>query len=464
MAHLLVVDDQKSICEMLEIAFRKEGHRVEIATTGEQAKKKLSAQIFDVVVSDIRIPDLSGMELLEFVRDVGPDTLFILMTAFATIETAIQALKVGAYDYIVKTDKLVDEVSLAVKRAVETAVVKHENIYLKRELRRLTALDNIVGKSAKMLEVFEAVGAVAPTNSTVLITGESGTGKELIARAVHLNSPRRDGPFITINCGAFPETLLESELFGYMKGAFTGASQNRKGLFEAATSGTLFLDEIGEMSLPMQVKLLRVLQERRLRPLGSTEETSIDVRVIAATNKDLTQMVGERTFREDLYYRISVIPVHLPSLRERREDIAPLAMHFLSKYRQEMGKELRGIRAEAMRRLEMYDWPGNVRELENAMERAAALEPSNLVSVDALPDRIKRFYTDHYPELAAREQIPQQSLIPDGGLDLEKHIAELERAYILAALERAGGVRTRAADLLKMSYRSFRHYAKKYKI
>jgi two-component system response regulator PilR (NtrC family) len=437
---------------------------VEIATTGEQAKKKLCSQIFDVVVSDIRIPDLSGMELLEFVRDVGPDTLFILMTAYATIETAIQALKVGAYDYIVKTDKLVDEVSLAVKRAVETAVVKHENIYLKRELRRLTALDNIVGKSPKMLEVFEGVGAVAPTNSTVLITGESGTGKELIARAVHVNSPRRDGPFITINCGAFPETLLESELFGYLKGSFTGATQNRKGLFEAATGGTLFLDEIGEMSLPMQVKLLRVLQERRLRPLGSTEETPIDVRLIAATNKDLTQLVGEKTFREDLYYRISVIPVHLPPLRERREDIAPLAMHFLSKYRQEMGKDLRGIRAEAMRRLEAYDWPGNVRELENAMERAAALEPSNLVSVDALPDRIKRFYTDHYPELASREQLPQHSLIPDGGLDLEKHMAELERAYILAALERAGGVRTRAADLLKMSYRSFRHYAKKYKI
>jgi two-component system response regulator PilR (NtrC family) len=309
------------------------------------------------------------------------------------------------------------------------------------------------------------VQTVAPQSSRVLITGETGTGKELIARAVHENSPRAQQPFITINCGAFPETLLESELFGYMKGAFTGANENRQGLFNAANGGTLFLDEIGNMSLPMQVKLFRVLQEGKVRPLGSNEETEIDVRVIAATNKDLDKAIATGEFREDLYYRLSVIPIQLPPLRERRDDIPLLARAFLERFRKSMEKPIEGISPDAMRLLESYDWPGNVRELENTMERSVALETGNLISVAVLPEKVSRQgMQPGQMSPAGPNSSHSPSQIPEGGFDLVNHMQQTERAYLVAALEACGGVGTRAAELLRMSYRSFRHYSKKYNI
>jgi two-component system, NtrC family, response regulator PilR len=379
-----------------------------------------------------------------------------------TLGTAIEAVNFGADRYVIKGDKLLDELLPVVQQVAESLKLKKEAGILRRELRRLTGLDNIVGSSPKMRAIFELIQTIAPQSSRVLITGESGTGKELVARAIHENSLRVKAPFITINCGAFPETLLESELFGYMKGAFTGANDNRAGLFQAADGGTLFMDEIGNMSPTMQVKLYRVLQEGKVRPIGSTEETDVDVRVIAATNRDLEKEIAEGRFREDLYYRLSVIPVHLPALRERREDIPLLARHFLERFRNATGKKIEGIEPKAMERLEAYDWPGNVRELENTIERAVALEAEKRISLEGLPERIIMYYQNHFAE----RQVPEQPkrLIPEGGLDLEKHIGDLERAYLLGALECSGGVRVRAAELLHMTYRSFRHYAKKYSI
>jgi len=459
MAHLLVVDDERSICELLEITFRKEGHRVEVAASGEAAKRRLESQIYDIIISDIRMPDMSGVDLLRFCKEISPASVFILITGVPTIGTAIDAVNFGADRYVIKGDKLLDELRPAVQQVAELLKLKKETGCLRREVRRLTGLDNIIGTSPKMRAIFELIQTVAPQSSRVLITGESGTGKELVARAIHENSARAKEPFVTINCGAFPETLLESELFGYMKGAFTGANENRRGLFQAADAGTLFMDEIGNMSLTMQVKLYRVLQEGKIRPLGSTEESDVDVRVIAATNKDLEKEIAEGRFREDLYYRLSVIPIHLPPLRERREDIPLLARAFLDRYRKDMGKNIDGIEPKAMERLEAYDWPGNVRELENTIERAVALETGRHITLEGLPERITRYYQDHYAERGLPDR---PTLIPDGGIDLEKHIRDAERAYLLAALECAGGVRIRAAELLKMSYRSFRHYAKKY--
>jgi two-component system response regulator PilR (NtrC family) len=309
-----------------------------------------------------------------------------------------------------------------------------------------------------MRPIFELIQTVAPQTSRVLITGESGTGKELVARAIHENSQRAQAPFITINCGAFPESLLESELFGYMKGAFTGANENRQGLFQAAHGGTLFMDEIGNMSLTMQVKLYRVLQEGKVRPIGSTDENDVDVRIIAATNKDFEKEIAEGRFREDLYYRLSVIPIQLPPLRDRREDIPLLARHFLEKFRKVMEKPIESISPEAMSRLESYDWPGNVRELENTLERAVALEAGREITLRVLPDRIAG-----YASGGAAGAIGV-SAFPTEGLDFEKEIADAERRYLQAALENSEGVRTRAADLLKISYRSFRHYAKKHNL
>ena len=458
MALILFVDDEKSICELLEITFRKEGHRVEIAHSVEAARRKLESQIFDIVISDVRMPNGTGVDLLRFAKELSPDSFFLLMTGVPTIETAIAAVNSGADRYVIKDHELVDQLRRAVRQASENLKWKKEAGYLKRELRRLTGLDNIIGQSAKMRAIFDLIQTVAPQTSRVLITGESGTGKELVARAIHENSARAQAPFITINCGAFPETLLESELFGYMKGAFTGANENRQGLFQAAHGGTLFLDEIGNMSLTMQVKLYRVLQEGKVRPIGSTEETDVDVRVIAATNKEFDKEIAEGRFREDLYYRLSVIPIHLPSLRERREDIPMLARHFLERFRKAMDKPIRGISPEAMRKLESYDWPGNVRELENTMERAVALESGSEISLNVLPGRIGGYAT---PVAGANNG---SFAVPVEGLDFEKQLAESERRYLQAALEASGGVRTRAAELLKISYRSFRHYAKKHNI
>jgi two-component system, NtrC family, response regulator PilR len=459
-AHILVVDDERSICELLEITFRKEGHRVEVANNVESARRKLESQIFDIVISDVRMPGESGVDLLKLTKEIAPDCFFLLITGVPTVETAIAAINSGADRYVIKDHELVDQLRRAVREVSESLKWKREAGYLRRELRRLTGLDNIIGQSPKMRAIFDLIQTVAPQTSRVLITGESGTGKELVARAIHENSLRAQAPFITINCGAFPETLLESELFGYMKGAFTGANENRQGLFQAAHGGTLFMDEIGNMSLTMQVKLYRVLQEGKVRPIGSTEESDVDVRIIAATNKDFEKEIAEGRFREDLYYRLSVIPIQLPPLRERREDIPLLARHFLETFRKVMEKPVESISPEAMRRLESYDWPGNVRELENTMERAVALETSGEVSLRVLPDRIAGYSG------SAALAGPADALagFPPDGVDFEKEIAQAERHYLQAALERANGVRTQAADLLKISYRSFRHYAKKHNL
>jgi two-component system, NtrC family, response regulator PilR len=460
MASILIVDDERSICELLEITFRKDGHRVEIATTGELGRRRLESKIFDIIISDIRMPDMSGVDLLAYAKEVSPSTIFLLITGVPTVETAIAAVNAGADRYVIKDHDLVDQLRRAVGQVDESLKLKNEAGYLRRELRRLTGQDNIIGRSPNMRTLFDLISTVAPQSSRILITGESGTGKELVARAIHENSPRSQAPFITVNCGAFPETLLESELFGYLKGAFTGANENRQGLFQAAHGGTLFLDEIGNMSPSMQVKLYRVLQEGKIRPLGSTEETDIDVRVIAATNRDLEKAIAAGEFREDLFYRLSVIPLHLPPLRERREDIPLLARAFFERFRKSMEKPVEGIEPAAMAQMEAYDWPGNVRELENTMERSVALETGRLISVSVLPEKI-RYGVQGGRAVGSRNGRPE---LPEGGLDLEHYIQDTERAYLLAALEASGGVGTRAAELLKMSYRSYRHYAKKYNI
>jgi len=459
MPHILVVDDERSICELLEITFRKEGYRIEVAHNVEAARRKLESQIFDIVISDVRMPGESGVDLLKLTKEIAPDCFFLLITGVPTVETAIAAINSGADRYVIKDHELVDQLRRAVREVSESLKWKKEAGYLRRELRRLTGLDNIIGQSPNMRAIFELIQTIAPQTSRILITGESGTGKELVARAIHENSQRSQAPFITINCGAFPETLLESELFGYMKGSFTGANENRQGLFQAAHGGTLFMDEIGNMSLTMQVKLYRVLQEGKVRPIGSNEESDVDVRIIAATNKNFEKEIAEGRFREDLYYRLSVIPIQLPPLRERRDDIPLLARHFLETFRKVMEKPVGSISPEAMSRLESYEWPGNVRELENTMERAVALETTGEVTLRVLPDRIAG-YSGNSP-MAGPDGVAG---FPAEGVDFEKEIAEAERRYLQNALERANGVRTQAADLLKISYRSFRHYAKKHNL
>ncbi|MDD5541628.1 MAG: sigma-54 dependent transcriptional regulator [Acidobacteriia bacterium] len=452
---LLIVDDEKSICDLLEIVFKRDGYQVKTASSGRAALDLLSKEPFDLIVSDIKMPGISGLDLLKEVRTMMSDVVFVFMTAFASTSTAIQALRMGANNYIIKTENFVDELKVVIEKEMKELKVREENRTLKRELGKLTAIENLIGSSSRMRLLQELIHTVAPTNSTVLITGESGTGKELVARAIHHLSPRVREPFTSINCGAFPETLLESELFGYLKGAFTGASSNKKGLFEVSDRGTVFLDEIGEMSPSMQVKLLRVLQDRRFRPVGGTEEIPIDVRVIAATNRNLQKMVAEKGFREDLYYRISVIPIDVPPLRDRREDIRLLADHFVKRFSTSMNKTITSVDPELYETLEAYDWPGNVRELENTIERAVAFESGEVLKTERLPDRVLM------PEIKIREV---EAIFPDEGIDFDQQVSEVERKLVEAALRKAAGVQTKAAELLKMTYRSFRHYMTKYNL
>src|SRR5690242_6721739 len=361
MGNILVCDDERSICQMLDIALRRDGHKVETVNAGADAKRKLDGALYDVVVTDIKMPNIDGIEVLRYVHQVSPDSAVILITAVDDYEAAVEAVKAGgAADYIRKSPGLVDEIKLAINRALEKAALRRQNFAFKRDAAHHNSLDNIVGASPEIEKLKQTIRTVASTQSTILIYGESGTGKELVARAVHICSPRAAEPFVSINCGAFPETLLESELFGYVKGAFTGANQNKRGLFEVAHEGTIFLDEIGEMSLTMQVKLLRVLQERCVRPIGGTDEIAIDVRVIAATNRDLDKAVAENTFREDLYYRLNVIPVTVPPLRDRREDIPLLVNHFLKKYATAAGRKIARVSPASLELLCGYEWPGNV--------------------------------------------------------------------------------------------------------
>jgi two-component system response regulator PilR (NtrC family) len=453
-ARLLVVDDERSMRELLSIVLRREGYDITIAENGRAAVEALEGARFDLLISDIKMPDMNGVEVLRAAKRIDPDILGIMITAFASADTAIEAMRLGAHDYLSKPFD-VDELKIKVRNALEQRQLRQENVLLKRALGSTHQFANIVGRSEKMLVVFKLIEQIARTDSTVLVTGESGTGKEWVARAIHFYSLRRDRPFVALNCGALPETLLESELFGHMKGAFTGAIVNKKGLIEATERGTLFLDEIGEMSMLMQVKLLRVLQERKFRRLGGVEELDTAMRVIAATNQDLPRMVADGKFREDLFYRINVIPIQLPPLRERAEDIPLLAEYFLGKYRDVMGKSISALSQDSMDLLEAYEWPGNIRELENVMERAVALEKSSAILPESLPE--------HIVKRVARGPAAAGSL-PESGFDMEEHVKGLEREYIAQALQRAGGVQVRAAELLGMSFRSFRYYAKKYNL
>ncbi len=462
MGNILVCDDERSICEMLDIALRRDGHKVETANSGELAKRKLDSAIYDVVVTDIKMPKIDGIEVLRHAHQISPESAVILITAVDDYEAAVQAVKAGgATDYIRKSPGLVDEIKLAINRALEKLALSRQNFAFKRDAATRNSLDNIIGISPAMDKLKATIRTVASTQSTVLIYGESGTGKELVARAVHVCSPRATDPFVSINCGAFPETLLESELFGYVKGAFTGAAQNKRGLFEVADQGTIFLDEIGEMSLTMQVKLLRVLQERSVRAVGATEEIAIDVRVIAATNRDLDKQVSEGSFREDLYYRLSVIPISVPPLRERREDVPLLVNHFLKKYAASAGKAITRVNKESLEALCAYEWPGNVRQLENTIERAVALEPGEELRAELPAEKAKARAAA--AGVGMGSTIAVGAVLPDG-LDMEKYVADIEVNLLKSALVQSNGVQTKAADLLKISYRSFRHLMKKYEL
>ena len=453
---ILVVDDERSMRELLAIVLRREGYEVLLAENGRSAVSLLEREPVDLLISDIKMPDLSGVDVLRAAKKVDQDILGIMITAFASTETAVEAMRLGACDYLSKPFDI-DLLKMKVREKIENRQLRLENVLLKKTLGLAHQFSNIIGRSAAMLDVFKMIETVSRTSSTILLTGESGTGKGLVAQAIHFHSLRRDKPMVSLNCGAMPETLLESELFGHMRGAFTGADANKKGLLEVAERGTIFLDEIGEMSAVMQVKLLRVLQERRFRRVGGLEELQADIRVIAATNQDLTRLVAEGRFREDLFYRINVIPIVLPPLRERREDVPLVAEHFLAKYADQMGKQITGISREAMELLSRHDWPGNIRELENVIERAVALEATPAILPESLPPAIR----GDAPRTVAGSPI---EALPDSGFDLEAHVKEIERGYIAEALKRAGGVQVKAAELLGMSFRSFRYYVKKYNL
>jgi two-component system response regulator PilR (NtrC family) len=456
MSSILLIDDEPNIIEVLEIIFQEDDMEVFKATSGSEALALLNQHKVDLVISDIRMPDISGVEILKQAKQIVPDTIFIMMTAFATTETAIDALNHGAFDYLTKPFQI-EELRSIVRRALESKSPKtngksgrfEPDALQSQKLFQALHRSRIVGKSPQMLEIYRAIGQVAAGESTVLITGESGTGKELVARAIHEASPRREAPFVSINCGAFPETLLESELFGYMRGAFTGATTNKKGLFEAATGGSIFLDEVTEMTPAMQVKLLRVLQERSLRPLGGTNEVAVNVRVIAATNRNLRSAIQQGLFREDLYYRIAVINIHLPPLRERVEDIGLLAYHFVRSYSEKAGKKLLGISREALACLEAYHWPGNVRELENTIERAVALETTESILVGQLPDSVVH---NLQPALGK-----DSFALPDGQFDLDTFLVKIEKNLICQALQETSGNQTQAAQRLKLTKPSLRH-------
>ena len=453
MPNILVVDDELSMRQFLTHLFQRDGHTIRTAENGRQAMELLRQQTADVVISDVKMPDMGGIELLRAARELQPNIEIIMMTAFANEGAAHEAFLLGAFDFVHKpfdNDLLREKVA----RALKQISLKHENEVLIKGQRARGRLSNIIGQSDQMQAVYQMIDTVAQVQSTVLITGESGTGKELVARAIHDLSPRAQKPFVSVNCGAFTETLLESELFGYTKGSFTGATANRKGLFEAAEQGTIFLDEIGEMSPAMQVKLLRVLQERKVRPVGAHEETEVNTRVIAATNRDLSALVKEGTFREDLFYRVAVIPMVLPPLRDRGADIAELAAHFMQKFCQQTGRQV-SISPQALRLLENYYWPGNVRELEHTIERAVALEKTDTIQPERLPEQV----TNYNPARVASELE-----LPSDGINLTAHLDQLEKTYVLEALRRTDGSQTNAADLLKMSVRSLRHLLDKHGI
>src|SRR3954466_15881472 len=453
-ARILVVDDERSMREMLAILLKREGHEVSVAENGRGAIELLNQRPFDLVVSDARMPDVDGLEVLRHARSINPSVIAIMVTAYGSPDLLRGVAQLGVNDYVEKPFNT-EVLRFRIRKELDRRRLQQENVLLKRAMHSANRFENIIGNSSAMLEVFELVETVAPTGSTILISGESGTGKELIARAIHVRSPRCDRPFVAVNCGALTETLLDSELFGHMRGAFTGADGNRKGLIEVADKGTIFLDEIGEMSPMLQVKVLRVLQERKFRRVGGTEEVEADIRIIAATNRDLAKMVGEGQFRADLYYRINVIPVRLPSLRERTDDIPLLASHFVEKFAKQMKKPIVGLSGTALECLKRHSWPGNVRELENAIERAVALERTSSILAESLPDTVRGAAPSALSPAtaaavaavaAAVEAAAPLRPILDKGFDLEQHVQGLEREYIAEALRRSGGVKVKAAE------------------
>jgi DNA-binding NtrC family response regulator len=451
---LLIVDDESSIRDMLAIFFHKKGFEVVTASSFAEGTAGAARSNPDLILSDIKMPDGNGLDLLRKVKADSPKTPVIMITAHTSTSDAIEAMKAGAVDYIAKPFN-VEELAMIVDRALGEKQLADENVYLKQELAARYTFANIIGKGSRMQEIFRTVERIGKVSSTVLITGESGTGKELIARAIHYTSIRKDRKFVSINCGALPETLLESELFGHERGAFTGAVKEKRGLFSEADNGTLFLDEISETTPTMQVKLLRAIQEKLIRKVGGNDETSVDVRIIAATNKDLNELSTQGKFREDLFYRINVIPIVLPPLRSRVEDVAPLTSHFIVKICKEQKIPEKKISTEAMRLLEGYPWPGNVRELENTLERTVALEAGPVITASSLPESIA---------LGIRTHVPDFESLPAEGINLEAYLEAVGKRLMREALDRCEGVQTKAAELLRMSFRSFRYYAKKYNL
>ena len=461
---ILIVDDEKSIREFLEIMLKKEGYNVGSAVNAEEALKLFHNSNYELVISDIKMSGMDGVELLKKIKEINPETIVLMITAYASVDTAIDAMKAGAYDYITKPFN-VDEVKHIIQNALDRRRLETENILLKKELKSRYSFANLVGTSPKMLEIYGLIKRVANTRTNILISGESGTGKELVARAIHYESERKEKPFVPINCGAIPENLLESELFGHQKGAFTGAVANKSGLFEVANDGTIFLDEITELPKELQVKLLRVIQERNFRRVGGIEDILVDVRIIAASNKEIDKEVKEGRFREDLFYRLNVIPIQMPPLRERQEDIRFLAEHFFEKHKQELGKDIKGISHEAMDYLESYSYPGNIRELENIIERAVALENTSIILPESLPEYIRTQKVGWALPTVGGQEIQRPEIeMPEGGINLEKHIEDYEKAIILDALKKSGGVKKKAAELLGMSFRSMRYKIDKYGI
>ncbi len=456
MSHILVVDDELSMRELLELFFLSEGHTVDVAADGSEGIRRLHEQEYDLVLTDLRMPRTHGMVLLECCRELYPDAPIIVMTAYASAETAIQAMKTGAYDYFTKPFKL-DEVKAVIDKALERRALVQENKQLRAELSDLHRTGGIIGRSDRMKAVFDLIRRVARTRTNVLILGESGTGKELVARAIHDQSDRAQKPFMVISCAAIPENLLESELFGHKRGAFTGAASDKEGLFAAADGGTLLLDEVGELPVGMQVKLLRVLQERKVKAVGDLRELPVDVRVLAATNRDLEAEVRTGGFREDLYYRLNVISIELPPLRDRPSDIPLLAHYFLRKYATEFGKGITEIDTDAMQLLLSWPFSGNVRELENVIERAVALEEGERIAVHSLPDPLRRRPD---PSSSAGPGLE----LPDHGVDLEGVVDNVERKLIAQALDRTGGRKKEAARLLGISFRSLRYRLDKLKM
>ena len=452
MSSILIADDEKSMVEMLAIMLQGEGYEVATAHNTDEAIEKIGKLDFDLVISDMKIPKDGGIAILRASLQKERTCPVIMITAFASAESAVEAMKMGAYDYLTKPFD-VEKLKLTVKNALEKRTLVLENLNLKKELRQKSGIKEMMGNSAALAAVKSLISRVAETSSTVLITGESGTGKELVAKAIHAFSQRSGKPFLSINCGAMPEQLLESEMFGYKKGAFTGAGADKVGLLEAADGGTFFLDEVGEMPLSLQVKLVRAIQEREIRRVGEIKDIKLDIRFIAATNKDLVELVKSGAFREDLYYRLNVVCINLPPLRDRKEDIPILAMNFLEKFNAQNRRDIQGCSQEAMKMLEAHHWPGNIRELENAMERAVVLEPGQWISPESLPENL------HFPSTEA-----VAVRIPNGGIDMEKHIGEIEKQMILSALKITDASKKETARLLGMNLRSLRYKLGKYDI